>query len=119
MHNLEELKIWQKSIELVKLVYAISKKYPDEERYGLQSQSRRSAVSMASNIAEGAGRDSYKEFLHFLTITVGSSYELITQLRIAFELNYIGKDNFDEVKNDIEEIQKMIRAFKENLKSKI
>ncbi len=82
MHNLKELKIWNKAIDLTVDVYKATASFPSEERYGLTSQARRSAVSIPSNIAEGAGRNSNKEFSNFLGIANGSSYELQTQLVI-------------------------------------
>jgi len=83
MHNLQELKIWQKAINLSIGVYEITSNFPKEEKYGLISQIRRSAVSIPSNIAEGAGRNSNKEFVHFLSIANGSAFELQTQLIIS------------------------------------
>jgi four helix bundle protein len=78
MHKLEELTIWKKSIELSKQVYLICQKLPQDEKFGLISQLKRSAISIPSNIAEGAGRNSNKEFIQFLGIANGSSYELQT-----------------------------------------
>ena len=78
MHNLKELKIWNKAIDLAVDVYSATTDFPVDERYGLISQSRRAAVSIPSNIAEEAGRNSYKEFNNFLGIANGSSFELQT-----------------------------------------
>jgi len=89
MHNFKELIIWQKSIELSKLVYQIALQLPEDEKYGLSSQIKRSAVSIASNIAEGAGRNSDKEFKQFLSISHGSCTELETQLILCNELKLI------------------------------
>ena len=83
------LVVWQKSIQLVKLVYAVSKKFPSDERYALTDQLRRAAVSIPSNIAEGNGRASNADYAHFLAIARGSLYEVMTQLQIAQELGYI------------------------------
>lgn len=87
MHNLKELKVWNKAIELATEVYQITADFPKEEKYGLTAQIGRSAVSVPSNIAEGAGRNSNKEFNHFLGISNGSSYELQTQLIISRNLD--------------------------------
>ena len=76
MHNYKELKVWQKSIDLTVKVYQISMQFPDSERFNLTSQSRRCSVSVPSNIAEGAGRNTNGEFAHFLGIASSSSYEL-------------------------------------------
>ena len=87
MNNLKELKIWNKAIDLTVAVYKATSSFPSDERFGLISQSRRSAVSIPSNIAEGAGRNSKKEFSNFLGIANGSSYELQTQLVISNRLS--------------------------------
>lgn len=115
MHNLNEIKVWKKAIELSKMVYQITQNYPVEEKYGLITQMRRSAVSVASNIAEGAGRNSNKEFAHFLGIARGSSYELQTQIIISLQLNYLKGSNSDEMLKIIDEIQKMIYGFTKSL----
>lgn len=107
MHDLNKLRIWVKSIELTKKVYELTKTLPDDEKYGLISQIRRCSVSISSNIAEGAGRESVKEFKYFLSIANGSSFELYTQLIIALELNYINKKDFEIIEDNIDEIQKM------------
>lgn len=92
MHKVEDLKIWQKSIELTKLVYDAVISLPSNENYGLISQIKRSVISISSNIAEGAGRNSDKEFKQFLSIPNGSYYELQTQLILTVELNLISND---------------------------
>jgi len=86
-----DLIIWQKSIELVKLIYIVTNKFPQTEQYGLTNQLRRSAVSIPSNIAEGYGRNSTNDYKRFLQISVGSLYELETQIEISFQLNYISQ----------------------------
>jgi four helix bundle protein len=105
MHNLKELKIWHKAIELSTEIYRLTANFPTEEKYGLTSQIRRAAVSVPSNIAEGAGRNSVKEFIYFLGISNGSSYELQTQLIISKNLNLI--NNVDQILDQIDQIQKM------------
>ena len=107
MHNLKELKIWHKAIDLAVAVYKATADFPKEEIYGLTSQARRSAVSIPSNISEGAGRNSNNEFSHFLGISNGSSYELQTQLIIANKLNLLDNTNLDPLLNQLDEIQKM------------
>lgn len=115
MHKVEDLKIWQKSIELVKQVYIAISELPDTEKYGLTSQIKRCAVSIPSNIAEGAGRSSGKEFKYFLSVANGSSYELHTQLILIYELNLIEKSKIDLLLSLIIEIQKMNYAFQKSL----
>jgi len=115
MNNLKELKIWNKAIDLTIDVYKATSSFPSDERFGLISQSRRSAVSIPSNIAEGAGRNSKKEFSNFLGIANGSSYELQTQLVIYTRLNLLGNDLLDNLLNQIDELQKMNYAFQQTL----
>ena len=116
MHKVEDLKIWQKSITLAKQVYSVIANLPSDEKYGLSSQIKRCSVSIASNIAEGAGRNSNKEFKHFLSIANGSCYELQTQLILTYELNLIEKYKIDELLPLITEIQKMNYSFQKSLK---
>ena len=92
---------------------------PADEKFGLSNQIKRSVVSIPSNIAEGAGRNSDKEFLYFLGIAQGSSFELMTQLILCYELNLIEKIKIDDVIENLKEIQKMNYAFQKNLKSKV
>jgi four helix bundle protein len=97
MHNLKELKIWNKAIDLAVDVYKATSTFPTDERFGLISQSRRAAVSIPSNIAEGAGRNSDKEFAHFLGIANGSSYELQTQLVISNKLALLEDSSMEDL----------------------
>ncbi len=115
MHNLKELKIWNKAIELAVDVYKATSSFPTDERFGLISQSRRAAVSIPSNIAEGAGRNSKKEFANFLGIANGSSYELQTQLVISNKLNLLGDELLNGLLNQIDELQKMNYSFQQML----
>lgn len=118
-HNLKELKIWQKAIDLAVEVYSSTSEFPSEEKYGLTSQIRRSAVSVPSNISEGAGRNSNKEFVQFLGISHGSSYELETQLIIAHRLKLLSDNTSTELLNKISEVQKMNYRLRESLNQKI
>lgn len=115
MHNLKELKIWHKAMDLSVEVYKATSKFPKEEIYGLTSQIKRSAISIPSNISEGAGRNSNKEFIHFLGIANGSSYELQTQLIISNKLNLISDETLESLLKPIEEIQKMTYTFQNTL----
>lgn len=118
MHNIGKLKIWHASIDLCVEVYEAVANMPNDERYGLSSQIKRSAVSIPSNIAEGAGRDSSPQFNQFLNIAFGSSYELQTQLIISERLNFITKEVNEPILRKLDEIQKMIYVFKENVNKK-
>ena len=115
MNNLKELKIWNKAIDLAVNVYEATSNFPSDERFGLTSQSRRAAVSIPSNIAEGAGRNSRKEFTHFLGIANGSSYELQTQLIISNRLSLINDDLLIGLLNQIDALQKMSYSFQQML----
>lgn len=117
MHNLKQLKIWNKAIDLTVDVYKATADFPSDERFGLTNQSRRAAVSIPSNIAEGAGRNSNKEFNQFLGIANGSSYELQTQLVISNKLNLLNDDVLNDLLTQIEDLQKMNYSFQQRLKS--
>jgi four helix bundle protein len=119
MNNLKELKIWNKAIDLAVDVYKATSTFPSYERFGLISQSRRAAVSIPSNIAEGAGRNSVKEFNNFLGIANGSSYELQTQLVIANKLAILESEILDPLLTQIDELQKMTYGFQQMLQNKI
>jgi len=116
MHNFRELNIWKRSIKVAVATYKIAATFPSSERYELTSQVKRAVVSIASNVAEGAGRNTDKEFNHFLGIAIGSSFELYTQLIIAGELGLVAESILEPVLSELDEIQKMIRGFEETLK---
>jgi len=116
MHNFEKLLFWQKSIVLAKSIYLACQNMSNDERFGLISQMKRSAVSIPSNIAEGSGRNSNKEFNHFLAIALGSAFELQTQLILVKELNLLPQEKVDILLNDLSEVQRMIYSFKNSLK---
>jgi four helix bundle protein len=111
MHNYKELNVWKRSIKLAVKVYKLSQKFPSDERFGLTSQIRRCAVSVPSNIAEGAGRRTNGEFVNFLGISLGSICELETQLYIGFKLEYIGADQLEEISLEVTEVQKMLYSL--------
>ncbi len=114
MTGFENLEVWKKSIKLVKEVYNIISEFPKEEKFSLCDQIRRSSVSVPSNIAEGSGRQSKKEFIQFLYISLGSINELETQLIVSNEIGYV-KD-IPEIRARILEIKKMINALISSLK---
>ena len=103
----KDLIVWQKGIQLCKLDYKVTEKFPKEEIYGLTSQMRRSAVSIPSNIAEGRSRNTTKDFLHFLSFALGSASELETQIEIAKELSFLSEDKYIEVREALTEVSKM------------
>jgi len=115
MNNYKELKIWRKSIELAVRVYQVTQCFPKTELFGLTVQMRRSVSSIASNIAEGAGRNSKKDFSNFLGIANGSTCELETQLIIANRVNLVTSPDCESLQSQIREIQKMNWSLKRSL----
>ena len=107
MHDFQKLIIWQKSMNITEDVYRLSAEFPKEERFGLTSQIRRSAVSVPSNIAEGAGRNSDKDFRQFLGISSGSSNELLTQLLLSSRLGLVSEQKVLPILNQLVEVQKI------------
>jgi four helix bundle protein len=115
MHKFEELKIWQKAMDITEKCYKASENFPKEEKYGLTSQLRRSAVSIPSNISEGAGRNTNGEFRQFLGIANGSSYELFTQLYLSTRLNLIKEENVRPIINEVLKVTKMNFSLQRSL----
>jgi len=111
----QKLLVWQEAMELVVRVYRVTERLPATERFGLCQQLRRAAVSIPSNIAEGAGRHSDKDFIRFLNIANGSLLEVETQLLIALQLQYI--DEISELQNSIDKIFAMLSNLKRKLKT--
>lgn len=116
MHRYKELTVWQKAVDLSVNVYQVTKKFPSEEKFGLISQINRCCVSVPSNIAEGAGRNTDGEFNHFLGVSVGSSCELETQLIIANRLNFLNQSDLENLSNRITDIQNMTFGLQKSLK---
>lgn len=113
-----ELIVWQKSLDLVSLIYSLSKKFPKEELFGLTSQIRRATVSIPSNIAEGRSRNSRKDFAHFLHIALGSAAETETQLEIAKRLKYVEEVDYNEAMSLLNQVGKMLVVMVEKLKAR-
>lgn len=110
-HNFKNLQIWQKSRVLVKSIYTQTQKFPSEEKFGLTSQMRRSAVSIPSNIAEGCGRNTDNDIIRFMRIAIGSACELETQIYLSFDLEYFSEEKTKYLLQEINEIRKMIMSF--------
>jgi four helix bundle protein len=115
MHNYRELKIWQNSIELSEKIYSITLAFPNEEKFGLSSQLRRASVSVPSNIAEGTSRKSDKEFNHFLSISLGSLFEIETQLTIASRVGYLSEIELEKLNSTVKQLIKMIMSFRKSV----
>jgi len=111
MRNFRKLEIWNKGITLVKKIYKITSDLPSSEKFGLISQMQRCAVSIPSNIAEGCSRNSEIEYKRFLEISMGSAFELETQLILCYELNYIDKEKVNLLINELNLLQKQINAL--------
>jgi len=114
-HNFRKLKIYQRTLAFIVEIYKISKRFPKEEMYGLTSQIRRAAASVALNIAEGSGNFSEKEFKRYLEIALRSDYEVIACLEIALRLNYCSSDDCDRLIFEADEIAAMISVFSKSL----
>ena len=112
-----DLKVWQESIDLVKLVYDVMLEFPQKEQYGLSAQLRRAVVSVPSNIAEGCGRESNKELYHFLNVASGSLAEVETQCYIAYTLGYI--NDLSEIDEKLETVQKLLAGFRKHIRKEL
>lgn len=119
MHNFEKLKIWQKAMDITVEVYRISELLPNDERFNLIHQIKKCAISIPSNIAEGSGRNHNKEFIQFLGIANGSTFELITQLILAKRLNLIDEKIIQPIINQLVEVSNMNFSFQKTLNSNI
>lgn len=117
-HNFRELRIWQVGMEIARLTYKLTKHFPREELYGLTSQMQRAAVSIPSNIAEGCGRGTDLQTIHFIDISLGSSCELETQILLAVDFNYCVEDSIFELINLLKEFQPKARSFRDKLSQK-
>ena len=115
MAGYRDLKVWQAAMQLAEEVYRLSARFPKHEIYGLASQLQRSAVSLPSNIAEGHGRNSHKEFNHFLGIALGSLAELETQFILAQHLDYLPEEEISHALQNADEIGKMLKGLQKSL----
>ncbi|MFD3002164.1 four helix bundle protein [Pontibacter toksunensis] len=111
MHNFKELRVWKEGIILAKLVYESSAQFPQEEKFGLKSQVNRAAVSVPSNIAEGAGRGSNKEFAQFLRIALGSAFEIETQMILAEAFGFVTEVDNKRLMQQLMDVQKMLNGL--------
>jgi four helix bundle protein len=114
----EKLEVWSRSVDFVTDVYKLSEIFPKEEKFGLTSQIRRAAVSVPANIAEGAGRESPKEFVHFLSNAQGSASELATELLIARRLGFLSEQNYLKLNSELDHIGRMIFGLSQHMKQR-
>ncbi len=117
MRDFKKYKVWHSGVDIAVDLYKSTEGFPSEEKFGLTSQIRRCGVSIASNIAEGAGRNTDKEFHYFLGISSGSCAELYTQLYIAHELKFLSTDEFETLDTQEMECQKMINGLQQKIKA--
>ncbi|WP_310556532.1 four helix bundle protein [Flavobacterium sp.] len=113
-HNFKKLKIWQMGMELAKIIFDLTDDFPTSEKFGLISQMNRCAVSIPSNISEGSSRTN-KSFSHFLDISLGSSFELQTQLLLSNMKNFISNEKTNEIEVKIEDFQRATMSFQNTL----
>ena len=117
IYSFEKLTVWQKSRKLSFVIYKVTKAFPKEEIFGLTSQMRRSAISISSNIAEGSGRHSAKDKARFSEIAYGSALELLNQIILSKDLEFVSNENYNEIRSEIEEITSMLDSlYKSQLK---
>ena len=115
MRDFHNLLIWKRSHQLTLDIYKVSQSFPKEELFGLTSQIRRAVSSVPTNIAEGCGRNSNKDFAHFLQIAIGSASEVEYELLLAHDLQYINKDEYERLINEMVAIRKMIIKYRAEL----
>jgi four helix bundle protein len=116
MRTHHDLDVWKNAIQFVTLIYKDTESFPKSDLYGITNQIRRSAVSIPSNISEGAARTSVKEFSHFLSIALGSIAELETQLIISKNLDYLNESQFEKLTSDLVSIRRMTLGLKKSIK---
>ena len=114
-HNFKKLKIWDEGMSIIDNTYDLVESFPPIEKFNLTSQLLRCSVSIPSNIAEGTSKSTDRHFNKYLEISLGSAFEWETQLIVAFRRNYIEKENFEQLENKIQQLQKMISGFQSGL----
>lgn len=119
VYSFKDLEVWKKSRELVKIIYQITAKFPKEELFSPTSQMRRSAISIPSNIAEGHSRHSTRDYINFISISIGSSNELETQIILSQDLGFIMEHDALALLEKIDHLQKMLHKLRNSLKAKL
>lgn len=117
MQDFKKLLVWQKSIELINKTYTLTSSYPSEEKYGLTNQTRRAVISISNNIAEGCGRFTQKDLVHFLQMSLGSTNEVENCLIIAKSLKYIDENGFSTLNLQLIEVRKMLLSLIEKVRN--
>ena len=116
MFNFEKLDVWQEAINFADLVYAFTRKFPDNERFGLTNQMRRAAISISSNIAEGCSRSSRTDFARFIEIATGSLFEVISQATISKRQGFLSEGDFKNLYSACEKQSKMLSGLRKSLR---
>jgi len=111
-YSFEKLETWKEAVSLVKDIYRVTENFPKEERFGLTSQLRRASISIASNLAEGTSRKTNKDKAHFTTMAFSSAMEILNQLIISVELNFVSEKDYILVRTKIEKITNMLNALR-------
>ena len=111
-YSFEKLETWKEAVSLVKDIYRVTEDFPKEERFGLTSQLRRASISIASNLAEGTSRKTNKDKAHFTTMAFSSAMEILNQLIISVELNFVSEKDYILVRTKIEKITNMLNALR-------
>ncbi len=112
IYSFEKLEVWNESKEFTKSIYILTSKFPDSEKFGLVSQLRRASVSICSNIAEGSARKSYKDKAHFTTMAFSSTVEVLNQLILSFELDFIKEEDYLKLRQDIESVTNKLNGLR-------
>ena len=112
IYSFEKLEVWNESKEFTKSIYTLTSKFPDSEKFGLVSQLRRASVSICSNIAEGSARKSFKDKAHFTTMAFSSTVEVLNQLILSFELDFIKEKDYLKLRLDIESITNKLNGLR-------
>ncbi|EKT3957401.1 four helix bundle protein [Flavobacterium psychrophilum] len=111
-YSFEKLEVWVESKNFSKSIYLVTSKFPDNEKYGLISQLRRASISIFSNIAEGSARNSFKDKAHFTTMAFSSAVEVLNQLIICFEIEFISENEYFKLRGDLESITNKLNALR-------
>lgn len=112
IYSFEKLEVWNESKEFTKSIYTLTSKFPDSEKFGLVSQLRRASVSICSNIAEGSARKSFKDKAHFTTMAFSSTVEVLNQLILSFELDFINEKDYLKLRQDIESVTNKLNGLR-------
>lgn len=112
IYSFEKLDVWNEAKDFAKSLYILTSKFPDSEKFGLVSQLRRASVSICSNIAEGSARNSYKDKAHFTTMAFGSTVEVLNQLILSYELNFISENDYLKLRQNIESVTNKLNGLR-------